>query len=693
MTMGDPNAAIELSLARADRLILAGHGSTLQILQDADLALSKRLHRIAQRHGGPDGSYTEAHALLYREQIRLVTAYMQNRLAGKTAEQAREAIKFGVKQTVETATMLERRFTGITRPLALHSQIMQDEIVRGTGASMIRRNESSWQRYGEVMTRSFERVLRVAQVTGMTQSETISRIVKAGAHGGINAAGLHVNEPGYFPAPTGYVDRRYWAERIVRTETASALNSASLNTMQGFKNTDFPDMKKKILAHFDNRTAPDSMAVHGQIRPLDGYFMDGAGRQYLNPPGRPNDRETVIPWRDHWEELEATREPDPKDVVEAQQAAQPGQPMPAPVRRAQVAAVKVARAQEQAKQAETAAFVRMVTAQPEPKAQPATALESVAPVTVAEKIAALKVEKAAAVESAKVKLKAKRKPKAKPELNTGAPLPKVLPVDKQGTPILPLPAMPKRPLPKDAPEVERLEKGRTLRAQSVEGGELSWRRDASASLAHKNELHQERMWRGSRRLMDSDEAEAVRAYSWEHDFLIRRYQSGASRARLIELETEHRKAKGTYRADDASSVVAKVERVIRAAHNLERAFVHAEDSPVPVVFRGIGGLSSDKLSLLLGSKHFSMLGMVSSASLDPTVAEWFAEQNTKNKGGHGVILRLKRKSKAFGISAVAVADTEQEVLIHGNARFRILSRHRIRDYLGFETWEIDAEEI
>jgi hypothetical protein len=614
--LADPNAAVELSLNRAARLIQSGEGNTLSLLQAADRELLDRLQHIAKKHGGPAGTYTEAHAQIYRQQIRLVTNYVQQRMLGKTDEQAREAIKLGVKQTVALATKLEEHWTGITRPLALHSQTMQDEIVRGTGASRIRQNEASWQRYGDAMTRDFERQLRLGQLMGLSHHEVISRVISVGAKGGLDAAKLHEQTPGSFPAPTGYVARRYWAERIVRTEcltgdtlvhsavitavhrrwyegvafeiivdggrkftatpnhpmltrggwvvagelqkgddligcgreqhqgaachenvtggptaigeifdtvaavgirerrrttqpdfhgdgldgevdifrpnrpltfgrfapiyqplgelifsptnearlgfchvcgallpfetlshsvgahlpaglsdpfgeqvvanaefatkrdaafsseisrhyssgvdvvaparmleahaqnrsfrlgaqcagcaqnalngtgmtpertsnsecalsggiqfnrvlgirrvwlsghvfnlsttdgyyalnaaytgnTAYAYNAAGLNTMQGFRNTDFPDMQKKILAHFDSRTAPDSIAVHGQIRPLDGYFMDGAGRQYLHPPGRPNDRETVIPWRPHWGELDSTDPPDDAEI-------------------------------------------------------------------------------------------------------------------------------------------------------------------------------------------------------------------------------------------------------------------------------------------------------------------------------------------------------------------------------------------
>jgi len=318
--VNDPNAAIELTLNRAERLFVGGAGATLQILRNADRILSRRLQRLAAKHGGPTGSYTEAHAQLYRDQIRLTTAYLVQRMAGRTDAQARIAVRLAVKQTIGLATKLETHFVGITRPLALHSQAVQDATLRGAGASRIRQNLASWERYGAAMTRDFEGVLRAGQLTGATHSQMIDHLVSAGAKGGVTAESLHAQLPGSFPEPTGYVRRRYWAERIVRTETAHAYNGAALDTMYAARTSDFPDLQKKIVATFDRRTAYDSKVVHGQIRPLDGYFTDGVGRTYQYPPGRPNDRETIIPWRPHWAEVKVTEPPSPEEIQRTKEA-------------------------------------------------------------------------------------------------------------------------------------------------------------------------------------------------------------------------------------------------------------------------------------------------------------------------------------------------------------------------------------
>ncbi len=324
----EPDAAeraVHESLRRAQQIWSSGIGTTLGVLKEADANLSAQLHAIVAKHGGPSGTFTEASAQVYRKQINLATEYLEKRLTGVTHATAMKALKTSVADTVHLARTFEHKFTGITRPLALESQQMQDEAIRGPGASLLRRHTSSWNRYGKAMTADFERVLRTSSLEGLTHHQTVSRLVEAGKLGGHNAASLHANEPGYFPEPTSYVKRRYWAERIVRTENQHALNAGALQAMNVTRGTEFPDLQKKILAIMDNRTAPDSIAVHGQVRKLEEMFVDGAGRQYLHPPARPNDREHIIPWRPHWEHTPATQ-PAPAEVQA--QAVVDAQPSP-----------------------------------------------------------------------------------------------------------------------------------------------------------------------------------------------------------------------------------------------------------------------------------------------------------------------------------------------------------------------------
>jgi len=713
--LADPNAAVELSLNRATRLIQSGAGNTLSLLQAADRELLDRLQHIARKHGGPAGTYTEAHAQIYRQQIRLVTNYVQQRMLGKTNEQAREAIKLGVKQTVALATRLEEHWTGITRPLALHSQAMQDEIVRGTGASRIRQNEASWQRYGDAMTRDFERQLRLGQLMGLSHHEVISRVISAGAKGGLDAAKLHEQTPGSFPAPTGYVARRYWAERIVRTETAYSYNAAGLNTMQGFRNTDFPDMQKKILAHFDNRTAPDSIAVHGQIRPLDGYFMDGAGRQYLHPPGRPNDRETVIPWRPHWGELEATEPPSVAEQIEAQQEATSDKlPAHAVAQRRATAAGAIQAATVARKLAQKPVKVQAQELLATEQAQPTEAeiakqeAKMAKQAEKAAKVAALKAEKQVAKEVAKAAKAAQKKlllvAKIAQELvkkaellaakkaakaplasrDAGASLPSVLPTAPDGTPLRPVPVLRRRKLPTKMTAAEIVAAGqevrRTSRPRSVKWHPPNVRKEDAA--------YQQRMYFAPGNLIDANGRNGLSRFSYDHDFLIRKYMAGATKAELEALEAAHA---GKTVADQ--DVRGKVERSIRSAHEIERVFARGEDSPAKTVFRGLGGISDSLLTRMLGGDVFDLGGMPSSSSISTATAESFMKTNMIHKDGAGVMLELHRKSKAIGFDSVSQCKGEDEVLLHGNTQWRVLRRQRMMDWRGRETWHIEAEEI
>jgi len=95
-------------------------------------------------------------------------------------------------------------------------------------------------------------------------------------------------------------DQRWKADRIVRTELSEAYNRSHHQTLQYARDPDGldlgDDIKKSAIAALDARMDDDSIPVHGQVREVDEKFVDGDGRRYMHPPGRPNDREKEIPW-------------------------------------------------------------------------------------------------------------------------------------------------------------------------------------------------------------------------------------------------------------------------------------------------------------------------------------------------------------------------------------------------------------
>lgn len=107
--------------------------------------------------------------------------------------------------------------------------------------------------------------------------------------------------------------RRSFTGHVFNLETPYgyyAINGAYTgNTMGAYNKANFEatkaadeqlgDLVKILCATFDNRTASDSYACHGEIRRPDEAFETWFGLMQ-HPPNRPNDREIVITHRKSW---------------------------------------------------------------------------------------------------------------------------------------------------------------------------------------------------------------------------------------------------------------------------------------------------------------------------------------------------------------------------------------------------------
>ena len=317
MSAKEAQRIVQASIQRASSLAslsdAEGRKATrelLKMLKQSDARIARKLAKMAT---GGDLPFTVTQAHVMRSQMRVVIHYTEARLLGLTETQAMYAVRGGVKSTAALLEHLEMAFTGIRTPLRIRQAAAMNRIINGTRASLLAQHETSVARYGKAMVQAMERRIRNGILDGKTTHEVVDSIVKLkGPKGTVSMASFiadgklvslsdeHIKE-GLF------VRYRSWAERIVRTETANAYEEANMWSLYEARGQ-LPDLKKKILAVFDNRTADDSKAVHGQVRDLEGYFQDGAGRSYQRPPGRPNDRETMIPWRAGWKETPATKQ-------------------------------------------------------------------------------------------------------------------------------------------------------------------------------------------------------------------------------------------------------------------------------------------------------------------------------------------------------------------------------------------------
>lgn len=271
-------ASAEAIVALHDRF---GLRATKMLYRDLQIADRHLLERITANANG-DGSvrFTEAQARTMRLQVQNILAQVQARLGTRISETQRNAAVQAAEANMHQIEQFDKAFGGMVRPINLRPAMALARIEENVQGALVTRKANSVARYGEAMAGKFEAAVRRGLAFGYSHDQMVADVY---------------NECGFFP-------NRYWAERIVRTETAYAYNAATMETIHeaGMEH-------KKILATMDNRVAFDSLAVHGQVKKVDQMFVDGAGREYLHPPARPNDRETVVAWDKDWGETPSSQ--------------------------------------------------------------------------------------------------------------------------------------------------------------------------------------------------------------------------------------------------------------------------------------------------------------------------------------------------------------------------------------------------
>lgn len=283
-------AQVLLDDVRTKALRNAQNAGLLPLLRRAEATLKARQLAMAV-HGGEPMTPTIADALL--GQVREAMIALQPGMVDMLGRLAETNAKLGARSTVEMLALFEGSPKGALRPIAVLEAV-------AAGSTVLERHASSVARYGQHVIGRFRDVMQEGILLGDTFDEMTRRIQKTGG---------------------AVLPTRGWAERIVRTEGMAALNAGAHLEMVEQHATAFPDLEKKLIETFDARTAEDSYPAHGQVRPLNGFFRDGKGREYLYPPGRPNDRGVTIPWRRAW------LEPDQGDAAETTATtAEPPQP-------------------------------------------------------------------------------------------------------------------------------------------------------------------------------------------------------------------------------------------------------------------------------------------------------------------------------------------------------------------------------
>lgn len=254
----------------------------------------------AQRTTSPDAPWTHLDLNQTMVLVQDALGHTTKRFEHLLEKQREQAYAVGAKSTAEMLTHFEGGGdNGTVRPLAIREALAMRQMALDEHATSV-------DRYGKRMIHVIRRELQGGIVRGATFEEMTQLLVgKKGPRGNVSLAAT-VGPDGkvrrLVEAHTKkglFVERRGWAERIVRTEGMRAY-AAGADEEIARQKAAFPDLLRKLVETFDNRTAPDSYVAHGQVRGSKEPFFDGK-HTYLRPPGRPNDRACIIPWRKAWE--------------------------------------------------------------------------------------------------------------------------------------------------------------------------------------------------------------------------------------------------------------------------------------------------------------------------------------------------------------------------------------------------------
>ncbi len=276
-----------LNRSREDAIELAhqkGVVATTKLLKQAQQELDQRLRQVVGSGAG-DESFTAAQLRSSLVQVRAALADLTPGLKGEILTAGELASTEAAQSALRYMQEAQERFVGINRRLPLKEATLFDRAVQGTNASILQRLEGDakagpgiLKRYGDAVVERFEKRLQQRFIQGKSWNDVRNELI--------------ADSPFLQQAPAS------WAERIVRTEVMGAHNVANLETMKGAEE-EVGGMLKILAATFDNRTASDSYAVHGQIRRVNEPFEDWR-HAYQHPPNRPNDREVVVPHNMRW---------------------------------------------------------------------------------------------------------------------------------------------------------------------------------------------------------------------------------------------------------------------------------------------------------------------------------------------------------------------------------------------------------
>lgn len=294
MAISEIDRVLKLHRAQLAGLVeIRGVRKMRPIYEQARTSLQSKLRGFAR--GKKQETYgahmVRATLLQVEDAIRTFNAAM----VGHLDREGVLARTYGSRHAINEVKRLEHRFTGATPVLQTDQVAVLQSVHKHVEPMLLKRYRQSAAFYTAPVVRKIQEQLALSVVSNETVDDAVERVA--------GTSGVFEGE-------------RWRAERIVRTELAYSYGVAKQRTMVEMRDNDMPDLQKKLIATFDNRTGEDSKKLHGQVQNVDQPFVwvkpSGERIEYMAPPNRPNDREIVIPWRPGWTDTAST-EPDPTE--------------------------------------------------------------------------------------------------------------------------------------------------------------------------------------------------------------------------------------------------------------------------------------------------------------------------------------------------------------------------------------------
>ena len=283
-----------------EQLAIREAAALLPVLQTAERELSAQLVRWL---GHPDGAqrFTAQHlrnALLAvnHAMVRLGNlADLEATMTRTLGRAGMAAAQLSIGHLKNELARFAGMFDGSIHPLSFN----EAAIIAEGRAMLIPRYPTSAARYvGAIRTD-----IRNRLAVGHAKNQTFDQMTRdLQAHGG--PRGLVVLQQRRTGAiveqiPEGLFRRhRYFAERVVRTESVNAYNETHLRAIRAVATED-PEILQRWDASVDRRVCSICREMDGQVVEVGREFRGGVTR----PPAHPNCRCALTPWKKHWPAL------------------------------------------------------------------------------------------------------------------------------------------------------------------------------------------------------------------------------------------------------------------------------------------------------------------------------------------------------------------------------------------------------